>query len=77
MPTLAAPRTDTASARAAAQVEISVLESTASGLRAAADEVGEVLGVSYRRRAAELELEAAALSAHHLLDVGASAHAAA
>lgn len=83
MPTLVAPRTDTASARAtAAQVEISVLEAKAAGLRAAADDMGDmlqgdVLGVTYRRRAAELELEAAALAAHHLLDAGASAQVAA
>ncbi|MEZ5244017.1 MAG: hypothetical protein R2707_02895 [Acidimicrobiales bacterium] len=44
-------------------LDVSLLRSKAADLRGAASDLGAPLSTTYRRRAAELELEAAALAA--------------
>lgn len=50
---------------AVAHVDVSILRSRAADLRVLADELHGPLALTYRRRAAELELEAAARAARH------------
>lgn len=48
-----------------APVDVSILRSRAADLRLLADELDGPLAVTYRRRASELELEAAARAARY------------
>lgn len=59
----APPITRTAHVDGRALLDVSVLRSRAADLRVTAADIAAPLSTTYRRRAAELELEAAALAA--------------
>ena len=59
----APPLTRTAQVDGRALLDVSLLRSKAADLRVTAADIAAPLSTTYRRRAAELELEAAALAA--------------
>lgn len=61
--TLRSPKTRVSEVDGRALLDVSLLRSKAADLRLTATEIPTPLSVAYRRRAAELELEAAALAA--------------
>ena len=63
MPATATKMTRTSEVDGRALLDVSLLRSRAADLRGTAAEVPAPLSTTYRRRAAELELEAAALAA--------------
>jgi hypothetical protein len=63
MPATTTKMTRTSEVDGRALLDVSLLRSKAADLRGTATDVGAPLSTTYRRRAAELELEAAALAA--------------
>ena len=59
----ASPLTRTSNVDGRALLDVSLLRSKAADLRVTAADIAAPLSTTYRRRAAELELEAAALAA--------------
>lgn len=63
MPAAATKMTRTSEVDGRTLLDVSLLRSKAADLRSTAADVGGPVSTAYRRRAAELELEAAALAA--------------